>query len=231
MTSCKSLIIRNLASAVTEDALGLIFGHIAPVESLSIITTLQSAVIEFQEHRGAEQALISMNKRPLAGQVIQIEWNYENGKIAVRHPTMTQDSLKQAFEKWNATDVTVTKDKKGMRGVVSFPTAMQAELAAFKMQGQPILSFPIEIILDDDDGDGEESLVSEQSSTTESSEASLESTTYQDVFAKTPPYHTAIYIKKLPKNVSKHEIVFLLQQYGMINDMYLHTHKRRAIIK
>ncbi|KAG1468737.1 hypothetical protein G6F56_003663 [Rhizopus delemar] len=229
MNTCKSLIVRNLAINVTENDLKSIFNIISPVQSLCIMTNIQCGVIEFQEHRGAEQALLSMNKRPLCGQVISIEWNYENSKILIKQldSNITRNILFKAFEKLYATDVRLMKNNQGVYGTVSFPTVIHAEIAALEMNGHIILSCPIEIILDDD----QDSTVSSRRSSSTDSIVSLSTLSYQDIFAKTPLYHTTIYVKNLPKNVAKQEIVSLLQQYGMLYDLHINTNKRMAIIK
>ncbi|KAG1056786.1 hypothetical protein G6F43_001355 [Rhizopus delemar] len=170
-----------------------------------------------------------MDRRTLSDQTITLDWNHSNAKIFIHNlnPNTTQSVLFEAFKSLDAIETCLMDNKNSLYGIVSFPTRIHAEIAALKMNGRSILSFPIEIYVDENENNSNSA--SSRRSSSNDSDVSLTSMAYENIFAKTPLYHTTIYIKNLSENVTKQEIRSVVQQYGEVNEIEIR--RKMMIIK
>lgn len=238
--NCKSLIIRNLDPKVTEESLKGIFALISPVTSVKIINDdnngdLNCGFVEFHEHRAAEQALHTMDKRVIYNQEIAIDWNHvEQNDGLVDDATSVQifvtnldssvndEILANAFAPFHMSGARVINDGEG---VVTFTDKSHAEDAINQMDGQTVGASKIRcdwsLVEPSDSISSASSSNHSRRSSTDSDGVVVSNISYEEIFAQTPLYNTSVYIANLPKEVIKQDIAPHLQQYGFVSDIYI----------
>ncbi|ORE21867.1 hypothetical protein BCV71DRAFT_173067 [Rhizopus microsporus] len=228
-----SLIIRNLSDKVTVQDIKAIMDVISPIQSIKTLKNLQCVLIGFYDHKAAEQAFYMMNGRPIHNQIISIDWNYANTSIIVDplDSSITESNLFKAFESLGAIDACVMNENDHIYGIVTFSTKIDALQAMDQMNGKHLFSNPVHLTLQEESEEDDKSTIgSRRSSSSAQSDSAISGISYEDIFAQTPLYHTVIYIKNLPKQTTRHEIISLLQHHGIVHNHEIIMKKRMAII-
>ncbi|CAO3637627.1 unnamed protein product [Cunninghamella blakesleeana] len=235
-----TLHITEVDEKVTEKMLKDIFNMISPVHNVKINTMTGSALVEFNERQGAEQALHTMDGRTILGKKIKIHW-WKNQPIKhsyhvlVSWPKsdMQYDTLKEAFDIYHPTHIEIVSEKN--YAIVDFDNLQDAEKAIKNMDGKSINKNTTVFCTWSSNSIMDLQLQSVQTISRSSSPSFASSSplnhchvtsnnmSYEEIFCQTPPYVTTVNITNLPENLSEQALVPHFQQYGYVT--YVHKNK------
>ncbi|CAO3648785.1 unnamed protein product [Cunninghamella echinulata] len=230
-----TLHITEIDSKVTEKMLKDIFNMISPVNNVTINTLTNSALVEFSERQGAEQALHTMDGRVILGKKIKIHW-WKNQPIKHSYHVLVSwpksdlqyDTLKEAFDIYNPTHIEIVPEKN--YGIIDFDHLQDAEKAMKNMDGKTINNNKTTIfctwsssLMEVQQFSSSVQSISRSSSPSFSTSSPLtqchvtsNNMSYEQIFCQTPPYITTVNISNLPTHVSEQDLVPHFQQYGYV---------------